>query len=72
MEQTKSVNAGVFARVRLESGRMMSRYASARVVSDGLARWAPSAALNGPWSPRSAFFITPAKAGSSFPEIWKK
>jgi hypothetical protein len=57
MEQTKSANAGVFARVRLESGRMMSRYASARVVSDGLARWAPSAALSGPWSPRSSFFI---------------
>lgn len=57
MEQTKSANAGGFARVRLESGRMMSRYASARVVSDGLARWAPSAALNGPWSPRSAFLL---------------
>lgn len=57
MEQTKSANAGVFARVRLESGRMMSRYASARVVSDGLARWAPSAAFEWALSPRSAFFI---------------
>lgn len=71
MEQTKSANAGVFARVRLESGRMMSRYASARVVSDGLARWAPSAAFE--WALLASFrLLYPGRGRSSFPEIWKK